>query len=571
MNRAIGPKKKKEYLEYLFGKEAYSRYETFNILEHASELKINRNKDRNVITGLDPYTGPWSNNEAAHLLRRTMFGIKKGELKTIAGMSASSAVDLLLESSLAPAPPINDYNDGTINDPDVPFGTSWINAPWNGDYEGPRINSLKNWMIQNMISQNLNLQEKMLLFWHNHLVTEFWGVFVSKASYNYVETLRSYAFGNFKELIKTITLDVAMLYYLNGAANNKEAPDENYARELQELFCIGKGSGSNYTEGDVQQAAKLLTGWTVDWNTQTTVWYDWLHDSSDKQFSAFYNNTIIQGKSGSAGQQELDELLDMIFENNELALFICRKLYTFFVYAEIDENTEELIIQPLAQIFRNNNYEVKPVIETLLKSEHFFDNINRGVIIKNPIDNLIGIWRSFEGNFPEGSDAHEEYLMKVGMMWSMSNVGMEIGDPPSVAGWPAYYQKPVFDRIWINTSTITQRAIQTDSLIYWGFWTPGQLMNVDVLKFTNLMDNPGDPNALLQEFSELLLGMELGPSSFIHFKAILLSGQTSDFYWTDAWLNYLSDPQNESFKMIVENRLKWTLQGFLQLAEFQLS
>jgi hypothetical protein len=269
--------------------------------------------------------------------------------------------------------------------------------------------------------------------------------------------------------------------------------------------------------------------------------------------------------------EELDEMLDMIFDTNEVALFMCRKIYTFFVFAEIDEETEQNIIQPLATIFRDNNYEVLPVLETLFKSEHFFDAANHGVIIKNPADALIGVWRTCGIEFPENAGLNDLYLMKVGMMWSMSNIGMELGDPPSVSGWPAYYQIPSFDRIWINTSTITRRAIQTDSLIYWGFWTPGELITVDLLKFVATLDAPDDPNILLDDISTLLLGLPMGDVAIGQFKSILLSGQSSDYYWTDAWLNYINDPDDEEAKMIVENRLKWTFQGILQLAEFQLS
>ena len=571
MKKEAKLQKKKDYLQHVLGAQAYEQYEKSK-KQKSEPLSISR-PDRSTafMSGLDAYSGPWTQNEIAHLLRRTMFGVTKNDLKALESLNASMSVDILLSQGDAPSPPVNDYNDATITDPQVGPGDTWINADYDGNYEGARINSLKIWMISNIINQGFSLEEKMLLFWHNHLVTEFWGVFVAKTSYRYIEKLRENVFGNLKELVKAITLETAMLYYLNGAANNKDAPDENYGRELQELFCIGKGPNSNYTEGDVQAAARLLTGWTVDWNTQTTVWNQWIHDTDDKQFSSFYGNTLIQGKSGDAGQGELDELIDMIFDNNEVALFICRKLYTFFVYAEIDDETEMQIIEPLAQIFRDNNYEIKPVLETLLKSEHFFDIANQGAIIKNPADALLGAWRSFQGEFPEGASLNDLYLMKVGMMWSMANIGMEIGDPPSVAGWPAYYQMPVYDKIWINTTTITRRAIQTDSLIHWGFWTPGTLLNIDVIKFVESLDNPEDPNLLLEETSRLLLGLEMGDTTIAQLKAILLSGQATDYYWTSAWLDYVGDPSNEEYKMIVENRLKWTLQRILQLAEFQLS
>ena len=156
------------------------------------------------------------------------------------------------------------------------------------------------------------------------------------------------------------------------------------------------------------------------------------------------------------------------------------------------------------------------------------------------------------------------------MLWQMADLGMEIGDPPSVAGWPAYYQTPSFDKLWINTETIIDRAVMTDSFLYWGFWTPEYLFNIDLLEFVKKLDNPGDPNALLEETCILLLGIHLSEDAKKQFKSILLSDQLEDYYWTDAWLAHLNDPGNEEAKMIVENRLKWLFQPLMQLGEHQL-
>lgn len=531
-------------------------------------------------SGIATYSGEWGQQQIAHLLKRTLIGVTKSELNHFAARSMEEAVDEILQSSPMGNLPINDYAgpDSDVTDPDVALGDSWVEAPYNNDLEGYRIISLKGWIIRNMLQQEATIQEKMNLFWHNLLATQFFSVFVGKASYQYYEMLHENAFGNFRELIKKLTVDPSMLLFLNGTSNNKEAPDENYSRELQELFCIGKGSGAGFTEGDVQAAARVLTGWVVsgesfeDPGQATSFFYHPWHDTNDKQFSPFYGNTIITGRSGVQGAEETDELLDMIFDTNEVALYICRRLYNFFVYHEIDEATESNVIVPLAEIFRNGNYEILPVLKALFKSEHFYDSANRGAVIKNPADHLLGLWKTFGMDLSE-LDRYESFYTHLSLNYSMAEVGMEIGDPPSVSGWQAYYQEPTFDRFWINTDTITKRALRQDSILFpsWGHWVNENLrIKADLPRFIETLDNPSDPNELINECSLLMHGIELSEEVRSGFKSILLSGQSDDFYWTDAWNLYVSDKSNEEYRLTVETRLVSLFQPFLQLAEFQL-
>ncbi len=532
-----------------------------------------------IQSGLNPYNGPWGMAQITHLLRRTLFGIKKSELDAFRNLSPGEAVDQLLRTSPVPFPPLNYYNDASegVEDPNTPFGETWINAPYANEYEGRRIISLKSWLIGNILNQEATLHEKMLLFWHNLLATQSWGIFIAKTSYQYFELLRRNAFGNFKTMIRELTLDPAMLIYLNGTRNNKEAPDENYARELQELFCIGKGPNSSYTEGDVQAAARVLTGWVINWeevNSESPVTSGFLeerHDTSDKQFSEFYGNRLIKGKSGAEGAQEMEELLDMIFENNETALYLSRRLYQFFVYSEIDAGVEQTVIAPMAEILRSNNYEILPVLETLFKSEHFYDALNYGALIKNPLDYLLGLWRSLEVKSPDPGNPTLDFGIHRSMIWNMANKGLEIADPPSVSGWPAYYQAPQFDKAWITTDTISSRASTSDSLVYWGFWVNQNIqIPANLLTFINGLDQPADPTQLLTELSEILLGMPLGVDELDELKSSLLSGQIADRYWTNAWNDYINDPGNEEYKLIVETRVKSLFQRLLQRGEFQL-
>lgn len=543
--------------------------------QHSTQSPSSRTKE--VTSGLEPYSGEWTENQVIHLLRRTLFGVKMEELHAFSALSLKQAVDLLVTVSPVPGPPVNDYHyppDGAV-DPTVPAGQSWIEAAFAGDKEGLRITSLKNWFIRNMLTQQTTIHEKMTFFWHSLLATQSWDIYFAKSSYRYLVTLREHALGNYKALIKAITIDPSMLIFLNGNSNKKEAPDENYARELQELFCVGKGPGSKYTEGDVQMAARVLTGWVYNWQTYSnpgpvqSSFKPERHDVTDKGFSSFYNNKVIVGKSGADGASELDELLDMIFNTDEMPRYICRRLYTFFVYPEITSSAEQNVIEPLAVIFRNNNFEIAPTLKTLLKSAHFFDAAHSGAIIKSPLDHMIGLWRTMGVTNPYAGDLYKNSKFLSGLLWNMASMGLEIGDPPNVAGWAAYYQVPQLDKSWITTDTITKRAQINDSFLYWGLWGD-PLSKADLISFVKQVSNPADPNILLTESVQLLLGIGISDEVLASLKNILLSGQQNDIYWTTAWIDHTYNPGNEVNRAIVTTRLQQMFQRLLQLGEFTL-
>ena len=522
--------------------------------------------------GLEPYAGPWNDQAVVHFLRRLTYGVRKEDLVRFKAMTLDQAIEEMIQASPNPAPPINDYNDADYTDPNVPFGATWVNESFDPDAASARVVSLKKWLIQQAIEQEATIHEKMVQFWHNHLVVQLWDAYMPEASYRHFTMIRNQALGNFKTLVKDMTTDTSMLVYLNGFLNSKEAPDENYSRELQELFCIGKGPNANFTEGDVQQMARVLTGWTLRWPARETIWNGWAHDTGDKQFSSFYNNTIITGRSGpNAGEEELQDLMDMLFDNDETALFLCRKLYSYFIYAEISDQAERDVIQPLAQIMRDNNYEMIPVLKALFRSAHFFDAEIRSAQIKSPMDFLVGFWRTTDVKIPTNWDRYQEGLVYNTMLWNMSGMGQQIGDPPNVAGYPAYYQTPIFDKSWITTDTITTRALDTDSFIFWGFWTPMENLNVDLIEFVRLFDNPKDPNDLIEEAFLLCCGLTPSDRVRTQFKNILLSNQATDSYWLNAWLEFEADPNDENKRNIVDSRLRNMFRRLFQLAEYQLA
>jgi uncharacterized protein (DUF1800 family) len=513
---------------------------------------------------LVPYTGPFGKPELLHLLRRAFFGVNKADLAYFSNKSLQQVVNILLTPpALQPNPPLADYT----GDPAIAVGTTWVNGPSNNNYQTQRGSSLKAWWISQMLTPGVSIREKMVLFLHNHAPTTIGGA-VNEAifAYRYNVLLRTHALGNFKSFIRALTIDPAMLYYLNGRSNFKNAPNENYARELQELFTIGKDLSAHFTESDVQQAARVLTGWRVNTTTLQTYFDPNVHDTGNKTFSSFYNNTDIQGKMGpTAGDQELDALLNMIFAHPEVARYLVRKIYRFFVYYDIDSNIENNVIVPLADIFRNGNYEMAPVLQALFTSQHFFDQIeSKGCMLRNPLEFCVGIGRIFglTGLAGDTTGLYRNYRF---FRDNASQQTMDIGAPPDVSGWPPYYQKPNYHELWINADTLRKRKEFIDRIIISG----SNGMKADIILFTAGLSNPADPNALIAEVLELVHTLPSDPTVIASLKSILLSNQASDAYWTIAWNTYQNNPNTTNLN-IVRTRLQTFYQAVLGMAEYNL-
>ena len=530
------------------------------------------------LTGLNPYTGPFTQTELQHLLKRTLFGASKSDLDYFAGKALPVVLsELLNPAAVIPPPPIKEYTTSTsASTPDtaIAVGSTWVGDLNNdGTVQSQRRASFKKWWMGLMINQDRSILEKMTLFWHNHFATEMNDVGNAQYIYRHHQLLRSNALGNFKTLTRAVTVDSAMLVYLNGQLNTRTAPDENYGRELQELFCCGKGPDSLYTEADVKAAARVLTGWRNNNTTMTAYFDSTRHDTNPKAFSSFYNNTVIAGRSGAtAGDIELDELLTMIFNVQEVAKYVCRRIYRWFVYYDIDASVEINIITPLANIFRSNNYEIKPVLQALLQSQHFFDVLSRGCQIKSPVDLVVGMCREFLMAFQPASDYITNYAHWNYMVTWVSNMQQNIGDPPDVSGWKAYYQEPQFYQIWINSDTLPKRNQFTDTMIVTGYSFGGKRIQVDGLALVQQLNTPADPNALINQLTSYLYRIDLSDASKTQLKRdILLSGQTSDHYWTDAWNLYISNPGNTANTTTIRNKIRDLLKYLLNLAEYQLA
>jgi uncharacterized protein (DUF1800 family) len=523
--------------------------------------------------GLTPYQGAWTKATTKHLLKRVLFGAKSNEIDYFLNKGIKqSVIELLTPNVNLPSPPLNDYNTATVIDPVVPLGTTWINnITSDGTLNSYRVSNFKKWQVGGMINQEKNITEKLCLFWANHFSIEADIVSYGNYVFNHHDTIRKNCLGNFKQLIKLITIDAGMLRYLNGYLNTNTAPDENYGRELQELFTLGKHADVKYTEADVKAAAKVLTGWRI--NSAFTVYFDATkHDNTSKQFSSYYNNKIIAGKTAAAGATETDDLINMIFERPEVAKFICRKIYQFFVYYYIDDKIETNIIGPLADIFIKNNFEIKPVLEKLFQSEHFYDALYIGCQIKSPIEHVVSCLREYNISFPNAvSDYADAYYLFNNMVSQMINLGQNPADPPNVAGWPAYYQVPEFYELWINADTLPKRNKFTDLMVESGYTRNGKKVVIDTIAFAKFIcANPSDPNILIDAAFANLISTDISATLKANLKKqILLSGQVSDYYWTDAWNAYQASATTINFN-IVNVRLKALLKYIMNLPEYQL-
>jgi len=466
-------------------------------------------------SGINTYTGAWTEQEIVHLLKRTMFGATKADINYFKTRSMSQTVDELLNPTAPnPTPPVKEYTTTTqpgTPDGNIAQGNTWVNDINNdGTVNSQRRASYKKWFTGNLINQDRSIREKLVMLMIDHFGNEASEVGNAIWTYRQQDLIRQNILGNYKSLITNISKDISMLRYLNGYLNQASAPDENYARELMELFTLGKGPGSQYSESDVKEAAKVLTGWQVNTTTYTTIFNSNRHSSANKTFSTFFSGTVIAGRTGAtAGDLELNDLVNMIFAQQEVAKYIVRKFYRWFVYYAIDSATEANVITPLADIFRTNNYELKPMLLALFKSEHFFDMLNRGCMIKNPADHVIGSLREMNTAFPPVSDWDKSYgLWNTFYTW-MVNTGQNLNDPPNVSGMPAYYQEPSFHEIWINSDSLPKRNQFTDIMINTGYTRGGFRVQFNCVAFAQTLNNPGNPNDLIDETLSIVFRNDL--------------------------------------------------------------
>ncbi|WP_020569011.1 DUF1800 domain-containing protein [Neolewinella persica] len=522
-----------------------------------------------------PYTGPWTAIEAGHLLRRTTFSPLKTEIDEAVNLGLEETITTLLTLGPPPSPPL--YYDYDAH-PDLSIGETWVDHhtnPNDANNDGnARRRSLDAWWMLTSADTGINIREKMCFFWHNHF--GMGGNNDARGIYQFLAKYQQFAIGNFRDLVKEITIDPMMLRFLNGHTSTAANPNENFAREILELFTIGKGPQTgtdytNYTELDVVELAKAFTGWRsryigtkVPGQAPESYFTENRHDTSTKTLSHRFNFAEIP----NAGIDEYKNVVDLIFQQDEVSRFICRKLYRYFVYYKIDESVESGIIEPMAQTLRNNDYTIGPALVQLLSSEHFYDRAIVGDVIKSPLDFVHSIFKAADfydqGNLIDDYEAGRRAFIQV------RNMGMDLRQPPSVAGWTSYYQEPSYFRLWLNTATLKTRTdLVVIALRRNGFSWNGDAHPFNWLGALTRYDNPGEPNGMIAQMTAELLPQPLVPEQIAALKELLLPG-LQDFVWSGEYANHLANPNDDNLRASVENRLKEMVSGLLQLAEFQV-
>jgi uncharacterized protein (DUF1800 family) len=363
-----------------------------------------------VATALAPYRGPFNQRHAAHVLRRAGFGGTNADVAAFAQLDAQRAVDALMHPD-GPDIVFPDYPPELATLPNTMYGQ--------------RKTAVQLWWLDRMLRSRRQLVEKMTLFWHNHFAT---GVSKSPPEMMAQQNalFRAQGLGNFRTLLASVTRDPAMLVWLDNRFNTKAHPNENYAREVMELFTLGLG---NYTEDDVQQGARAFTGWTL------------------KNGQAFFNpaqhDAGLKTFLGHTGSFDADDAISIIVEQPIHQRFITRKLLETFVYSD----PEPELIEAAASVYALSGYDIAHTLGVILRSNVFYSPRAYRALPKSPIEFAIGTLRYI------GATQIPANLPGV-----LARMGQEPLNPPSVKGWDG-------GPTWINTSTMLARFNFVNALI----------------------------------------------------------------------------------------------------------
>ncbi len=493
-------------------------------------------------TGLEPWTPsasePWDAVRAGHLLRRTTFLPRQEDIETILGLSPGAAVDLLITTDTSPAPPdMADHVTESLEGLDITY-QNIVRGQWRTDHR-----KLQAWYADVMVTAPLSIREKMVGFYSDLFATEFvvdLDYVIAPLLYRQNVTFRTRALGSYTDMVTAITLDGAMLVYLGGNLNVAGKPNENYAREVLELFTTGLGQ---YTEGDIKEAARILTGWKVaqysDQAAPNGIFNPYFipsdHDTAAKQFfgTSFPARDDDSNTEFLVRRDEITRLIETIFEKRPEAIsrFICEKLYRFFVYSNPTGN-DYGVIEQMATIFRDNNFRIEPVLSALFKSAHFFDNLNIGAQIKTPAEFTAGLARQIAE--PDN------------MVGTMNELEMVLFDPPNVSGWTGYHD-------WITTNTYPIRSEVAAETI-------NGLSDNQTIALIESFPEFDDVHVLVRNVAALLLPRQMSDGRKAGLEGILLQG-SPDYEWP----NILSDsPATAAL------RFRDMLRRISELPDFQL-
>ena len=372
--------------------------------------------------------------QVKHLYSRAGFGLGFADLKKAEHTSVKKTVKALFSSSDENTP-INiiqanvDYS--ALLKADMETKKMFIQQQRQQEKE------LNLAWINKMNTTNAQLREKMTLFWNNHFACRTNNSLYAQQLNN---IQRSNALGNFRTLTLEVSQSPAMLQFLNNQQNHKGHPNENFARELMELFTIGRG---NYTEQDVKESARAFTGWTFDKDGQFKM-RPFQHDDGQKTFL------------GKTGNFVGEDIINILLEQKQTARFICTKLYKYLV----NEIPDPAHVNAMADVFYNAKYEIKPLLEFIFTSDWFYDDKNMGNLVKSPVELIVGLSRQFSITYQR-----PEVLLEI-----QRALGQILFYPPNVAGWPG-------GRNWIDSSSLMYRLK-----------IPSMVLNGGLINFTGKAD-----------------------------------------------------------------------------------
>jgi uncharacterized protein (DUF1800 family) len=360
-------------------------------------------------------------DDARHLLNRTSFAAQPKEIAAYSKLTRAEAVDRLLSEARRqagyPAPVWAKTYERTYR----PEMTVEQRQEAQRREQVVRALELRTWWTAEMLSTPTPLTEVMTLFWHNHFATSQAKVRTASLMYRQNVMLRQHALGNFAVMLRDVAKDPAMLIYLDTAQNKKGAANENFAREVMELFTLGEG---NYSEQDIKEVARAFTGWSFD------------QDAGEFRFRRAQHDEGVKTIFGQSGKFTGDDVVTLLLKRPQTSEFIVGKLWREFVSPEL--NTAE--IHRIARVFREANYEIKPMLRAMLLAEDFWAAKNRAVLVKSPVDLVVGSLRQFQ--FEVEDPAPFAVIMR--------QLGQDLFGPPNVKGWPG-------GEAWLNTTTLLAR------------------------------------------------------------------------------------------------------------------
>ncbi len=370
---------------------------------------------------------PLGHDDARHLLNRAGLGASLAEVEVYARFTRTQATERLLavRGGVVSAP-------GWVDEPYFPPGRfRTLDAETRTRMQAERIErsiGLREWWLRQMLVTPDPLRERMTLFWHNHFVSGMQKVQSPQLMYRQNVLLREHALGNFGMLLHAVARDPAMLRYLDSAFNRKGRPNENFARELMELFTLGEG---HYTEQDVKEVARAFTGWSLNPQTGQFVFRPAQHDDGPK---------TVLGRRGNFGG---DEVLDILLGRPETATLIAGKLWREFVSPQ----PAPAEVARIAGALRGSGYDIRAALRVLFNSDAFYAPAHRGVLVKSPADLVVGTLRQFEFEVPD----------VLPFVFAMGQSGQVLFAPPNVKGWPG-------GELWINATTLLRRKQLLDTL-----------------------------------------------------------------------------------------------------------